>query len=548
MAWVFYAPRIALLTFKAVHTLVLVRLADLFFVCSVLESEGTVQLKQTFATYFESRYGVPADGALNDFISREHGRVLFAGIDLQSLAEEHGAPVEIVYCPLITQQVQQMQRAATEAQTRAGYAGEFVYAYASKANFAEEAVRTALDAGVHYETSSVADVTIATELWHAGTLASGRYVFCNGSKEDDYINAILRFRRMGNKRIVPVVDDLDEWDEYRKSSLSMDIGVRARDFAKCSGGDRFGLLPDEIDELVEEVAGSPHRLVLYHAMVGSQLEDQDAWLQKLEAAVEAYCRLRQRVPTLHMFNFGGGMPTSAYALDFDFDYAAFLEKLFSTIKATCAHYGVPVPDVVGEFGRYTVASHSVYVFEVGKVKRGRNGAAPWYLINGSLMVSAPDTLIVDDQQFIILPLGDWNKPSQTVQIGGRRTCDSDDVYPRPGQPELALPETEGGLLIAVFGVGAYQAMLSGKGGVHHCLNPEMKRIIVEQRGGRLVHRMVRQQSVAQIKRALGYEQVPQPVLKRRQPMPVVRRDMWRAIAQLNAKHAPAERHDVVLSS
>lgn len=505
-------------------------------------------MNNTFKTFFTTRYGIAPEGRLNSFISREQERVLFADLDLQALAAEHGAPLEVVYCPLITQQVHDMQQAAADAQVRIGYNGLFMYAYASKANFSEEAVRTALDAGVHYETSSVADVMIATELWRAGTLRSDRYVFCNGSKEDNYIDAILRLRRAGNTHVVPVVDDLDEWAAYRSSNAPLLLGVRARNYAKCAGGDRFGLLPDEIDEVVDEIAGTGHQLVLYHAMVGSQLEDRDAWLAKLEAAVEAYCALRQRVPTLHMFNFGGGMPTAAYALDFRFDYTTFMERLFATIKATCARYGVPVPDVVGEFGRYTVASHSAYVFEVGKVKRGRDGAAPWYLINGSLMVSAPDTLIVD-QQFIVLPLNDWDKPAQTVQLGGRRTCDSDDVYPRPGQEELVLPHTDGGLLVAVFGVGAYQAMLGGKGGAHHCLNPEMTRIIVEQRGDKLVTRVVRQQSLAQIKRALGYEQpFVQPVRKRRLPVPAVRRDMWRTLAQADGSRAGAERHDAVLAS
>jgi arginine decarboxylase len=195
-----------LLTSEAVHT---PYVADRIFVCSVLESEGFVQLNNSFANYFTTRYGMAAEGRLNPFISREHGRVRFADLDLQALAAEHGAPLEVVFCPLITEQVHDMQHAAAEAQMRVGYNGSFVYAYASKANFAEEAVRTALDAGAHYETSSVADVMIATELWRAGTLPRNRYVFCNGSKEDTYIDAILRFRRAGNKHVVPVVDDLD---------------------------------------------------------------------------------------------------------------------------------------------------------------------------------------------------------------------------------------------------------------------------------------------------------------------------------------------------
>jgi arginine decarboxylase len=480
-------------------------------------------LEQTFCSYLQARYGVGSEGSLNEFISRQDGRLLFAGLDLHALAAEHGTPLEVVYCPLITQQVRRMARVAEEARTRTGYKGSFIYAYATKANFNEEVVRTALNAGAHYETSSAADVIIAKDLWRHHTLPRDRYVFCNGSKEDAYIKAILQLRLAGNPRVLPVLDDLDEWEAFRACPVGLEIGVRVREYAQCSGGDRFGLLPDEIDDVVASLEEGPHCLVLYHAMVGSQLQDQAAWIEQLAAAIEAYCELRQRVPTLRMFSLGGGMPTSAYALDFDFDYAAFMERLFTIIAATCARYDVPVPDVVGEFGRYTVASHCAYLLEVGKVKRGRNGDAPWYLLNGSLMVSAPDVLIVDGQQFIILPLDGWDDPAQSVRLGGRRTCDSDDVYPQPGQEPLILPETDGGQILAIFGVGAYQTMLSGKGGAHHCLNPEMKRVIVEQHGAHLFTRVVEQQSVAQIMTALGYTTETEPVRVRRGPAPRVRR-------------------------
>jgi arginine decarboxylase len=176
----------------------------------------------------------------------------------------------------------------------------------------------------------------------------------------------------------------------------------------------------------------------------------------------------------------------------------------------------------------------MYLLEVGKVKRGRDGDAPWYLLNGSLMVSAPDTLIVDDQQFIILPLDGWDDSAQAVRLGGRRTCDSDDVYPRPGQEPLVLPQTEGGQIIAVFGVGAYQSMLSGKGGAHHCLNPEMKRVIIEQEGAQLVTRVIEQQSLSQIMTALGYGTETQPARARRTPAPRTRRsDGWRTILRMS---------------
>ena len=470
--------------------------------------------EQTYGEYLGARYGVTGEGPINEFISRRNGRLMLADrVDLSALTEHYGAPLEVAYCPLITREVHRMMKVASEAQRSTGYERPMLYAYATKANFAEEVVRTAVNAGAHYETSSAADVQIATRLWQNGTLPRDRWVFCNGSKEEAYLQAIVRLRLLGNKQVVSVLDDLDEFETLSDCPVPMQFGVRARQFARCAGGDRFGLLPEEIDDVVAGVRNTQHELVLYHAMVGSQIEDEAGWLEQLTAAIEAYCALRRETLSLRFFSFGGGMPTSAYALDFQFDYRHFFERLFGTIKQVCAKFGVPVPEVVGEFGRYTVASHSLYLFEVGATKRGRAGDAAWYLINGSMMVSAPDTVIVDDQQFIVLPLDGWDAPAREARLGGRRTCDSDDIYPRAGAEPLVLPETKGGMIIGVFGVGAYQQMLAGRGGAHHCLNPEMRRIVIEEGPHGLKMREVEQQSLSQIMHALGYER-PAPARRR----------------------------------
>jgi arginine decarboxylase len=186
------------------------------------------------------------------------------------------------------------------------------------------------------------------------------------------------------------------------------------------------------------------------------------------------------------------------------------------LAATCAAFDVPQPDLIGEFGRYTVAAHNLYLLEVGAVKAGQPSmnsgqavaAPPWYLINGSMMVSLPDGLIVEDQQFIVLPLDRWDAPACEVRLGGRRTCDSDDLFPRPSQPPLVLPADGEGLITAIFGVGAYQQMISGRGGAHHCLNPEMRRIIIERDGDALVVREIAPQSLDAIMALLGYVREP----------------------------------------
>ena len=76
-----------------------------------------------------------------------------------------------------------------------------------------------------------------------------------------------------------------------------------------------------------------------------------------------------------------------------------------------------------------------------------------------------------------------------------------------------LPDTKGGMIIGVFGVGAYQQMLAGRGGAHHCLNPEMRRIVIEEGPYGLRMREVAPQSLSQIMHALGYDQ-PAPARRR----------------------------------
>ena len=69
----------------------------------------------------------------------------------------------------------------------------------------------------------------------------------------------------------------------------------------------------------------------------------------------------------------------------------------------------------------------------------------WYLVNGSLMVALPDILIIEDQEFIVLPLDGWEGPATAARLAGRHTCDGDDCYPRPGRPPLMLPAHRAGM-------------------------------------------------------------------------------------------------------
>src|SRR5215217_6133319 len=271
-------------------------------------------------TYLDHiRPHLDAAGRLNDFIELREGRIIFAGVlDLLELVARYGSPLEVSFCPLITRRIHAMQATFAAARERAGYRGGFVYAYATKANFAEEVVRTAISAGANYETSSAFDVRIAQRLWQAGVLPPEHFIFCNGSKEQPYIDAIMDLRQAGYANIVPILDDPDEFEALAGCSQPLLLGVRERkdpgDLAEGAtyGYDRFGMTPAELAALAARVATTPHRIILYHAMVGSQLEDRAFWSKEVIESLDGYAQLRAIAPSLAYFDFGGGMPTGAY--------------------------------------------------------------------------------------------------------------------------------------------------------------------------------------------------------------------------------------------
>lgn len=94
----------------------------------------------------------------------------------------------------------------------------------------------------------------------------------------------------------------------------------------------------------------------------------------------------------------------------------------------------------------------------------------------------------------MLPLRGFERPAREVWLGGF-TRASDDVYKEAGEE----------LYIGFFGTGAYQEMLSGVVGAHHCLLPEAKVSIVERKGGVERQRVVLGQTSDGVLAVLGYE-------------------------------------------
>lgn len=469
---------------------------------------------------WEAETPVP-NHVFNDYLSARSGRLFYEDLDLaqllvggshdQGLGRPLPSPLEIVYLPRIRQRIAHLNKVFADVIQEIGYSGRFLYAYTSKANVAEEVVRTAVSTGVHYEITSVIDVTVARFLMARGHLTPRQMVICNGFKPAgfSYAEEIIRLQRE-HGGVVPVVEDLSELPPLIESGVRFDVGLRQKSYGHHhtlaemeAANSRFGMNTEDIWRAAERIAAAPHlRLRLYHGMVGSQIVDDADFIVRLAPLMEIYAQLRQRYPGLSIFDFGGGMP-APMTLDFSFDYRAFAKRLLTTLQGVCSRYGVPAPDVLGEFGRYTVSEHGAHIFKV-VISKANGSAYPWYVINGSIMSSLPDTWALGEH-FIVLPLNHLDKPFQRVQLGGI-TCDGDDVYPpRSSASPLYLPVVTDNLHIGFFSIGAYQEMLGGAGGTKHCIIPEGDELIVDRAGdGRYTFQHIPGQNPARVLQNLGY--------------------------------------------
>ena len=217
-------------------------------------------------------------------------------------------------------------------------------------------------------------------------------------------------------------------------------------------------------------------------MFGSAGSSEEEFVAALEPGLDLYARLGRRHPKLRFFDFGGGVPGRT-TLDGSFDYDLFARRLLETATARCAAHGSRPPALIGEFGRYTVAEHAAHLFRVISVKPNSPGL-PWYLVDGSIMTSFPDTWALGEH-FICLPLNHLDRPFHRVRLGGI-TCDRDDVYPPRGSTvPLFLPDLdpadlhETPLHVGFFSVGAYQEMLGGVRGSKHCVLPEATELLID---------------------------------------------------------------------
>lgn len=460
---------------------------------------------QSFHDFMKQSYYFPPKGfqVLED-------ELYFHGINLMEVIETYKTPLRFTFLPVISEKIQDARNYFQQAIANVGYNGKYTYCYCTKSSHFKHILTEVLSNGVQLETSSAFDLPMIASLYRAGELTKDILVVCNGFKDYEYKQYIVDMIHDGFHNIIPVLDNREEFKFYdAELDDPCKIGLRLATEERPDSSfytSRLGMREEDIVDLVEnKLKGHDQFTVkLLHFFVHTGIQDSPYFWSELRKFVNLYCRLRPICPELTMLDIGGGLPFRN-SLEFEFDYAGVIEEVVKTIKEICDEHGVPEPDILTEFGSYTVAESSCTLFKsIGR--KQQNDREKWHMIDGSIISMLPDVWALN-RRFMLLPINNWEAGYERAYLGGM-TCDSDDYYNHEANIDaIYLPKTRKQQYMGFFHTGAYQEVLSGVGGLHHCLMPDPKHVVVSlnEDGSHKYRVLLEEQNSKQVMKILGYK-------------------------------------------
>jgi arginine decarboxylase len=442
-------------------------------------------MNNTYTDLVHQTFHFPQEG----FDVNDNNTLLFNGLDIKALIDKYGTPFKLTYLPKIGMQIAKAKKLFNDAIKKHKYEGNYYYCYCTKSSHFSFIVEETLKNNVHLETSFAYDIEIIRQLYKRRKVTKDTFIICNGFKTKQYTRNIARLINEGFKNVIPVLDNKDEFEDYKKSIRSkapVNIGLRIAteeeptfDFYTS----RLGIRSRDILEFyVDKIKGNDKfRLKMLHFFMNKGIKDDVYYWSELNKVLNIYCQLKKICPELDGLNIGGGFPIK-HSLSFEYDYSYMVNEIVSTIKKTCKKNKVDMPNIYTEFGSFTVGEAGAVVYGVINEKM-QNDREIWYMIDSSFITTLPDTWGIGEK-FLMLPINKWDSEYQEVHLGGL-TCDSHDFYTSEEHinavflPKLDKEKSTEPLYIGFFHTGAYQDQLAGYGGIKHCMIPSPKHVVVE---------------------------------------------------------------------
>ena len=417
---------------------------------------------------------------MKQLIEEKDGKLYYNGYSLVDLAKRFGTPLTITFLDIIKERILSLKDAFEKAKIKTNYKGDFIYLNANKANYGKDEIESAFIFADGLETSSFYDLVLSLKMYEKYPLFKNKLIVCNGLKQDNYLDAVIAAHNSGYK-IVTVIDDIYEYEYLKKTKLPLNIGLRihlSSLYEPEVPDDRFGLMDNEIDYILNDVKNTNLVLNTIHYHQRGFDFEEDKFFKNFDIAFKYYIKAKKLYDSVIYFDFGGGTPLP---IDGEFDYESYATSILKHIKDLCDKNNVDIPNLISENGKYSQKDSTVNIYKVVGTKN--TGEYPWHIVDSSLLIALPEMYALGEPM-LIKPINNLDKKMVKARLAGI-TCDCDDVYFDKSKGYFEIPDVEDpeDNYIGLLGTGSYQNSMNGKGGVHHCMLPEEKDVIIYFKNG-----------------------------------------------------------------
>ena len=396
----------------------------------------------------------------------------FAECDTIQIAKKYGTPLYVVSEDYITDRIEEIKK---------GFIGKYDNTgavYASKAFLTKEMARIIKREGIGMDVVSGGELFTAMEV----DFPPERIVFHGNNKTFDELEMAVEYE-VG--RIV--VDNLYELrllnhiakQHNKKVNILYRIapGVNSHTHKYIQTGQvdsKFGipLNGGKIFEAIEKAMGLENiNLLGFHFHIGSQILDNMTYLE----AIRNVTKLMEETEIRYGFetkelNTGGGYGIQYGEGEKRKPIWFYTDPIMKEIRKNCKAYGLKIPKIIIEPGRWIVGEAGITLYTIGSIKE-IPGIRTYVSVDGGMADNPRPSLYEAKYSGIIANKVD-EKPNQTVTIAGK-CCESGDILIW----DLKVPEVETGDILAVLSTGAYNYSMASN------YNKTPKPAVVMVKGG-----------------------------------------------------------------
>lgn len=380
-----------------------------------------------------------------------NGVLTFAGQDVTELARKYGTPLYLLDEEKIREKCQTYVNAMRE-----NFGDKYAVLYASKANSFKKIYNIVESEGMCVDVVSIGEIYTALK---ADFPLDKAYFHSNNKTDFDVEFAIDN--GVGHF-VVDNREELEVIDRYaakkgikQKILLRLTPGIDTHTYEAVNTGkvdSKFGTAIEtgQAEEIVKYTLGFKNiDLCGFHCHIGSMVFDSDTFLRGAEIMLQFMAKMKKDFGfETKELNLGGGYGVRYTENDPTIDIAENIAQVADFIKSNCNELGLDLPIILMEPGRSIVADAGMTLYTVGTVKR-ITGYKNYVSVDGGMSDNPRYALYESEYTLFNAAKANVEATLKCDVVG--RCCESGDII----QPDVLLPETERGDILAVCTTGAY---------------------------------------------------------------------------------------------